>query len=318
MATVDQLITRFVYQHGEISLQGIGSIKLLDAIPDSEYLQKHKLTPIQGLEFVHQKTAQTTPAFVKFYAEQRGKIASLAENDVEAYLSMASQFLNIGNPVELKGLGTIAKQKDGTLVMNPGYFIAAKDDGPAPKFRERHQKTAADYAAEKEAEEQTEQRNKTLRGVLIVLAALAVLAIGWWIYKSGGMNADTDTATTVEDTGLSANDLSTDTSALRPLVPDTSVQSTPNSNTAALPVAGADTSTLYNWKAVVLKISSRRRADSLYNAKYKSYAMPMELDSLNGVYRIVTRFQARTVDTAAKKQYYQTFFARSVGIEPVQ
>lgn len=318
MATVDQLITRFVYQHGEISLQGIGTIKLLDAIPDTEYLQKHKLTPIQGLEFVHQKTAQTTPAFVKFYAEQRGKIASLAENDVEAYLSMASQFLNIGNPVELKGLGTIAKQKDGTLVMNPGYFIAAKDDGPAPKFRERHQKTAADYAAEKEAEEQTEQRNKTLRGVLMALAAVAVLAIGWWIYKSG-IGREADTAIVATDSGLSATDLSADTSALRPLAPDTSLQNAGDtSRRQVLAGIGTDTSTVYNWKAVVLKISSRRRADSLYNAKYKSYAMPMELDSASGVYRIVTRFQARTVDTAAKKQYYQTFFARSVGIEPIQ
>lgn len=317
MATVDQLITRFVYQHGEISLQGIGTIKLLDAIPDTEYLQKHKLTPIQGLEFVHQKTAQTTPAFVKFYAEQRGKIASLAENDVEAYLSMASQFLNIGNPVELKGLGTIAKQKDGTLVMNPGYFIAAKDDGPAPKFRERHQKTAADYAAEKEAEEQTEQRNKTLRGVLMALAAIAVLAIGWWIYKSG-IGSEADTAVVATDSGLSTTDLSADTTALRPLAPDTSMQAAGDSLATAPPTAAADTNTLYNWKAVILKMNSRRRADSLYNAKYKSYAMPMELDSVNGVYRIVTRFQARTVDTAARKQYYQTFFARSIGIEPIQ
>ncbi len=315
MATVDQLITRFVYQHGEISLQGIGTIKLLDAIPDSEYLQKHKLTPIQGLEFIHQKTAVTTPAFVQYYAEQRGKIASLAENDVEAYLSMASQFLNIGNPVELKGLGTIAKQKNGTLVMTAGYFIASKEDGPAPKFRERYQKTAADYAAEKEAEEQTEQRNKTLRGVLVALAAIAVLAIGWWIYKSG-IGGETDTAVVATDSGLSATDLSADTSALRPLAPDTNMQ-VANDNVASAPAAG-DTNTLYNWKAVILKISSRRRADSLYNAKYKSYAMPMELDSANGVYRIVTRFQARTADTAAKKQYYQSFFARGITIEPIQ
>jgi hypothetical protein len=315
MTTIDQLITQFVYQHGEISLQGIGTIKLLDAIPDSEYLQKHKLTPIQGLEFIHQKTAVTTPAFVQYYAEQRGKIAPLAEKDVASYLNTALQFLNIGNPVELKGLGTIAKQKNGTLVMTAGYFIAPKDDRPAPKFRERYQKTAADYAAEKAAEQQTAQRNKTLRGVLMALAAVAVLAIGWWIYKSG-MGGEADTTVAATDSGLSASDLNVDTSALRPLIPDTTMQ-VANESVASTPAAG-DTNTLYNWKAIVLKISSRRRADSLYNAKYKTYAMPMELDSANGLYRIVTRFQARTVDTAAKKQYYQAFFARSIDIEPIR
>ncbi|HSC55312.1 MAG TPA: hypothetical protein VLC98_16890 [Phnomibacter sp.] len=301
--TVEQLITRYVYQHGEISLQGIGTIKLLDAVPDVEYLQKHKLVVINGLEFVHQKMAVTTPDFVKYYATQRGKIASLATNDIEAFLGMATQFLNIGNPFEIKGLGTLSKINDGTLLMAPGFFIITKEEEATGKLKERQvdteDKSDTNFYGEKE--QKTSPLVKILLGAML---AIVIVAGGWWLYKS---ITQPDTAQEVAANGgdtllVPQANTAVDTPA---------VQTTP----VAMPV---DSLTVVSWKAIFRQVSGKDTAIALHNGYKKKIATPILMQTADSVtFQFYVQIQSAAKDTTFKKDSIRRFFQRPIQLERV-
>jgi hypothetical protein len=243
--TVEQLITLFVYQHGEISLQGIGQIRLLDAVPDAEYIQKNKSVPITGIEFKHLKTAATSPDFIRFYATQRGKIASLAENDIEAYLSMAVQFLNIGNPFEIKGLGALAKNKDGVLSLTPGYFLAIKAEEAMGKLKERHVEDPAHHGPGAAYDEEKRNRmSPQTKGILAIVLLVLLVVVGWWMYKA--FVATPETASTE-----SLSPVNTDTLVTQQVDSAATTQPAP-----ALP----DSLQLRNWKVIFRETSNVKKS----------------------------------------------------------
>jgi len=304
--TVEQLITRYVYQHGEISLQGIGTIKLLDAVPEAEYLQKHRLVVINGLEFVHQKTAVTTPDFVKYYATQRGKIASLAVNDIEAFLNMAIQFLNIGNPFEIKGLGTLSKINDGTLLMAPGFFVITKEEEATGKLKERQadadEKTGANFYGEKE-----QQSGPLVKILLAVLLVIVVIAGGWWLYSSFIKSKPA----TEETTAGNADTL---------LVPqaNTAIDSPSVASTSQVaPVL--DSNTVVGWKAFFRNTTGKESATAVFATLKKRIATPvyMETDD-SATFHYYVLLQSATKDTAVKRDSIGRFFKSPVRLEKMQ
>lgn len=304
--TVEQLITRYVYQHGEISLQGIGTIKLLDAIPEAEYLQKHRLVVINGLEFVHLKGAVTTPDFVKYYATQRGKIASLAQNDIESYLNMAIQFLNIGNPFEIKGLGTLSKINDGTLLMTPGFFVITKEDEGVAKFKERL--TEVDEKSVTNFYNEVEQKPNPLVKILLgAILVIVVIAGGWWLYSSFIKSKPASEETTAGNTDTL-------------LVPqaNTAVDSPAVTSTNQVaPVA--DSFTVVSWKAYFRKINGKDTANAVYTSLKKKIATPVYMDTQDSVtFQYYVQLQSAMKDTAYKRDSIRKFFQRPIRLEKMQ
>lgn len=301
--TVEHFITRFVYQFKEISLQGIGIIRLDDVVPEPDYLQKHKALPITNLHFTYKPGATTTPEFVKFYSDMRGKILSLAENDVEAYLGMALQFLNIGNPVDIKGLGTISKQKDGTFVMSAGHFLPIKEEDMSNRFRER--------AAEQEETGsgnfygQREPQSSGLSKLLIAVVVFAIVAVGgWWLYQGFLKPSDTP-ATPAGDT------LSVPQQVVMPAAPDTSLP-------AAAAIAPVDSTRIQQWKAIFREESGKDKALQVW-ANYRKLASPITMetaDSVQFTYYVI--LESSLQDTARKRDSLARFFARPVKLQPLQ
>ena len=305
--TVEQLITLFVYQHGEISLQGIGHFRLTDAVPDAEYIQKNKSVPISGIEFTHQKTAVTSPEFIRFYATQRGKIGSLAENDIEAYLSMALQFLNIGNPFEIKGLGALAKNKDGLLSLTPGYFIAIKAEEAMGKLKERHVEDPAHQGPGAAYDEEKRNRMSPKTKVIMVLAMLGLLAVAAWLI----FNAFFVAVTSVEvpsnqDKGIY----------------DTVVAQQVDSAATALPApALPDSLQPRNWKVIFRETSTVKKAIVLnqFDTLKQQLKSPVYLETTDSVrFTFYTISSSAVKDTAQLRDSLRRYFKRPVRLLPAQ
>jgi hypothetical protein len=304
--TVEQLITLFVYQHGEISLQGIGHIRLLDAVPDAEYIQKNKSVPITGIEFKHVKTAATSPDFIRFYATQRGKIASLAENDIEAYLSMAVQFLNIGNPFEIKGLGALAKNKDGVLSLTPGYFLAIKAEEAMGKLKERHVEDPAHHGPGAAYDEEKRNRmSPQTKGILAIVLLVLLVVVGWWMYKA--FVATPETAST---------------ESLSPVNTDTLVAQQVDSAATAQPApALPDSLQPRNWKVIFRETSNVKKAIVLnqFDTLKQQLKTPVYLETTDSVrFTFYTISSSAVKDTAQLRDSLRRYFKRPVRLLPAQ
>ena len=304
--TVEQLITLFVYQHGEISLQGIGQIRLLDAVPDAEYIQKNKSVPITGIEFKHLKTAATSPDFIRFYATQRGKIASLAENDIEAYLSMAVQFLNIGNPFEIKGLGALAKNKDGVLSLTPGYFLAIKAEEAMGKLKERHVEDPAHQGPGAAYDEEKRNRmSPQTKGILAIVLLVLLVVVGWWMYKA--FVATPETAST---------------ESLSPVNTDTLVAQQVDSAATAQPApALPDSLQPRNWKVIFRETSTVKKAIVLnqFDTLKQQLKTPVYLETTDSVrFTFYTISSSAVKDTAQLRDSLRRYFKRPVRLLPAQ
>lgn len=304
--TVEQLITLFVYQHGEISLQGIGQIRLLDAVPDAEYIQKNKSVPITGIEFKHLKTAATSPDFIRFYATQRGKIASLAENDIEAYLSMAVQFLNIGNPFEIKGLGALAKNKDGVLSLTPGYFLAIKAEEAMGKLKERHVEDPAHQGPGAAYDEEKRNRmSPQTKGILAIVLLVLLVVVGWWMYKA--FVATPETASTE-----SLSPVNTDTLVAQQLDSAATAQPAP-----ALP----DSLQPRNWKVIFRETSTVKKAIVLnqFDTLKQQLKTPVYLETTDSVrFTFYTISSSAVKDTTQLRDSLRRYFKRPVRLLPAQ
>lgn len=302
---LEQYITRFVYQHKEIALQGIGIIKLEDNVPDQDYLQKHKSLPITGLSFEHKPQVATTPAFIKYYSETRGKILSLAENDVEAFLGMALQFLNIGNPVELKGLGTISKQKDGSFVMAPGYFIPLKEDENNNRFRDRVLNEEA--GGETNFFGKKEPQSSNSAKLIIAIAVIVVTAVaGYWLYTTF-LKAPADTANTTT---------TTDTlNVPQQVVPPPTVADT-NAVATTTTTAVVDSNAVQKWKAVFREEQEKAKALQVWS-NYQRVSTPIQMETADSVsFRFYIVLESSLRDAARKTDSLSRFFARPVKLEP--
>jgi hypothetical protein len=305
---LEQYITRFVYQHKEITLQGIGIIKLDDVVPDQEYLQKHKSLPITSLIFEHKPSVATTPAFIKYYSETRGKILSLAENDVEAFLGMALQFLNIGNPVEFKGLGTLTKQKDGSFVMAPGYFIVLKEDENNNRFKDRVVSEEAGGDTNFFGKKEPQSSNSAKLIIAIAIGAIVVLA-GWWLYTTF-LKEPAETASTASTTDT----LNVPQQVVTP--PTTAVPDTNATNTTA--ITNVDSGMVQKWKAVFREELDKTKALQVW-ANYQKVSTPVQMETADSAsFRFFVVIESSLRDATRKSDSLSRFFARPVKLEPLK
>ena len=59
---------------------------------------------------------------IDFIVQNTKKIKPLASADLDSFLTLGRQFLNIGKPFTIQNLGTLEKLKSGDLNLNPGLL----------------------------------------------------------------------------------------------------------------------------------------------------------------------------------------------------
>ncbi len=169
----DSLLAQYLYEFKRLQLQGIGTFDLEKAITVNHEHDKETYYPIEGLTFSYNTKDVTNEDLIIFLVKKLGKIEPLVRSDLESYLSNIKQFLNIGKPYTIEGVGTLNKNNSGTYEFTPGNFLPVKEE-LNPK-RERNEPSL------KPARETS--NGKTLAIVLIIVASLAVLGgISWGVY----------------------------------------------------------------------------------------------------------------------------------------
>ena len=185
------LFAKFLYQHKQLNLPGIGAFTIDPSVTLPEITEKNSHEFLQHIRFTQKSITKPDDEFIEFIRVTTGKIRPLAESDLESFLSDGKILLNIGKPFHLEGIGTLQKNRIGTYDFHPGLplvdrlenFLAEKETKTAHK--KHHYEQEYNPATRNE-----QQSGKTIWIVLAILVGLG--AIIWGGYSLYNKNTDSD------------------------------------------------------------------------------------------------------------------------------
>ncbi len=250
MKKFDTLISNYLYNNKNVDLEGLGTFTLDEHFvlpPDAE---KNAFYPLEGIHFKHNTRAETTPALLEYIVQQTGKIRSLVSADFSSYVAEIRQFVNIGKPWAIEGIGTLQKTKDGRFELIPGEAMS--------------ERISMQYDNDAEDNSEPVKRNRWIVGLLFTVAVVAVVAgLGFGVYVLFIKSKDNAAEQTASNTTFP------DTTGIAPIAADTISRKPDSLNTTP----GIDSG--YNYKAYFMttkwKERLQKRTDQLTGFGLKTY-----------------------------------------------
>jgi hypothetical protein len=192
------LLAQYLYEHKKLDLAGMGTF-LLDPTARRSADAQHAS---EGITFQNNTAVKDDERLVSFISENTGKMKPLAASDLSSYLELARQFLNIGKPFQIEGIGTLVKTKSGQFDFTSDHLLA--DKGKESGIKELSATSISDgsmttYESLKPHVEQTSPYKKAFMGVLIVATAGLIIWAGYKLYKSNSSNNSSEEQT-IEET----------------------------------------------------------------------------------------------------------------------
>lgn len=116
----DKYFATYLYEHQFISLPNIGEFTLDKSIKFANEDEKKNFFPLEGLCFTYNKRAIIQPEFVQYIRSFITKPNSLIESDIEDYTLQIINWLNLGKPFTIEGIGTLTKLQNGKIEFSVG------------------------------------------------------------------------------------------------------------------------------------------------------------------------------------------------------
>ncbi len=284
-------------------MPGIG-IFTLDpnaVIPDEHNKDIHATA--LGIEFKIAPVTQADDDLIEYIRVHTGKIKPLAIADLESYLTLGTQLLNIGKPFYLEGIGTLTKDNQGRFVFTPGEYAVVKPETDEPEKTEKHGKRKS-VLEESHFEPQPNQARKLL---LIAALVVALVLIGWGgyhLYRKNNVAGNE-----IENTAARA-----DTAALKP---DSSAIASTDSLSGKKPDTTQTVSTgdsvLYKFN--VLETANKFRALKRYNQLHSFDLRVFLYTADSSFFKVYFRFPALPRDTTHIKDSLRRVYAHEITIE---
>jgi hypothetical protein len=122
------LLAQYLYSNKRLDLPGIGSFFLDPSatVTDSENSKQSKSSMIEGISFESNPSIKESIDLIGFISTQTGKMKALAAADLSSHLELVQQFLNIGKPFLLEGIGSLVKIRSGQFEFTSGAIQAEK------------------------------------------------------------------------------------------------------------------------------------------------------------------------------------------------
>lgn len=182
-----QLIAQFLYINKKLELPGIGRFSLDPSVvidPESEKNNRREIT--DAIQFEHDPRIRETPELIAFIAERTGKMKALAAADLDSHLWLGQQFLNIGKPFVLEGIGHLLKNQQGQFEFTPGILqpeVLKSQPERAIITENSVQENDGDYSNILQPRKETATWRRPL-AFLFILAGIGIaIWAGYYIYR---------------------------------------------------------------------------------------------------------------------------------------
>ncbi len=297
------LLVQFLYKNRRLALPGVGIFTLDKSIVLPEEDDHALLSLPNAVQFQNAHIVAADKELITYICENTGKIKPLAISDLESYLNLGMEMLNIGKPFYLEGIGTITKNKAGNFDFSPAEHTL---------MRENHPPGSADHARKKRQESdppvsslQLPQNRNLLRGVAIIAALIIVGWGGYLMYKKASP--------------VPANNLEANTAPVSAPAADTVTKNLQSDSAKMVRLdsahhnaAGKDST---DYKFVILatpnKSHALRRYRQLISFDLKAYLFQKD----SSFFKVYFQFPALSKDTIRIKDSLKRQYAHEVNIE---
>src|SRR5258708_11055702 len=171
---IEQVIVLHLFNNKEVNLQGIGTFHFNSSITVPADLEKDVVIPENSVTFEYNPKATEDSSLIDSIVKYTTKIKPLASADLDSFLMLGRQFLNIGKPFTLDKLGTLDKAQTGELIFIPGSFVTPKIEAPKALKEDEDEVSSGlfnDYNKKRDA------GSKKFLGIFISVVVLGL--IGW-------------------------------------------------------------------------------------------------------------------------------------------
>lgn len=291
---LDHLITQYLYQQKRVSLPGIGTFTMEGT----------------AIQFDNKADAAVSNDLIEFVRTHTGKMHSLALSDIESYIMLNKQFLNIGKALYMEGIGTLVKTKEGGFDFTAGEMVAERMDDNSTESRKP--------SAFDEDPRYRPQSNDS-RKWLLALGVLATIGIvvwgGWKLFQSNPQGPEqTASDQVVNQPAADTLVMAAPDSAILlrkdslAILGSDSLGSKPATGSSIVSVAG-------NWKFIIEETTNKARALRRYN-QLKELKKNIQMETPDSVkFRLYFSLPASVSDTARIKDSLRIFYASKVKVE---
>jgi len=292
---VEQLLAQYLYDNKTVTLQDIGSFQLASNSGFNNDTDKETQLAPGSIIFNYDPHARLDEGLVDFIVKQTRKIKPLASSDLESYSILGKQFLNIGKPFHIEGVGTLLKSQEGIYEFTQGQTINPRLEAPVAVLREKQQEEI-DFAS---PEQSAPSKKGWVLGVVILFVLIAGAALYYYL-RNQPSEQPVEIAEQNADTPVNILPATTDTLQKA----DTSFTQSPN------PVDDG-----YSFKVVIKEYPNKQAADKAFD-KLSSYGHKLILSTRDSItYRLSIPFTSPLSDTTRAKDSLSKFFQSKAYIE---
>lgn len=277
------LLAQYLYQEKKLNLAGIGTF----LVDPSARTTIDTLHTSEGISFQYNASVKEDDNLISYISTHTGKMKSLASSDLDSYIELARQFLNIGKPFQLEGIGTLVKNKNGELEFTADHLLAdkVKDTG----MKELSATSISDgslttYESLKPHVDKAPPFKKLFLALLVLGTTALIIWAGYRMYKNNSAAQSPEDQQAIDETTP---------------VTDTTKYVAPAKDTIAAPQqANQATNSSSNSYRFVIEVAHRQRAFYRY-ATLKKGGVPIQMSTADSViYKLFFVLPAMPADTA--------------------
>lgn len=260
---IEHLIAQYLYTNKKVTLQDIGVFYLSDNISIPTEHAKDAVLPDNAITFEYNTKAIQDEGLVNYIVQQTRKIKPLASSDLESFTILGRQFMNIGKPLPIGGLGVLQKNQHGEYEFIQGHTLTTKVEPAAVALKEKD---------EEEIVFSTPPRKHGSKTGMVAVLILFLVLIGsvafYFVYKNNKDKKTDQLLVQNNNSDSTANAIKKDT-AIKQAAPAVPVKDSAGLATAS-PNAITAPNGIATFKVVIRTYQSQSHADMIYN-RYRSY-----------------------------------------------
>jgi len=209
------LLAQFLKEKSTLNLAGIGTFSI-----DAQH-------PAAGIGFVYNASVKNEDELISFISSQTGKMKPLASSDLLSYIELGLQFLNIGKPFQIEGIGTLVKIKNGVLDFTADHVLVGKVKESGAKELSATSVSDDLLTTYETLKPKTEKSPLSKKFFLVFLAVITTAIIIWISYR---LNQNSFSTTQQEQTATEPVPVTDSTNLVSHTDTLSTIQQTANNN----------------------------------------------------------------------------------------